>query len=287
MTAMQGITYFDQISSTTNEDSNEIFSFLEGKAREATIVPFSVFFNLFHQRFNRHRFLESTLEILQQFYIATEKCDKQYRLFPGVQYQYSVKCMRRHNCVSSTTLGIGETLLNAPSAMLHHWNILWTHDAEWKVPSTSLPLLFTSTESYDASKTSFKDSLDRTDDVLHYPYFCSNKQFGEYNFCESVKVDLSIQRSTQTKEQNYERYVSNSMHLVKVLFEELRPAIDCIKDSDHQTKKAKLDQHFTLFNYEKKGLRKDTHLICGMELTLNYQTNKMNHSKFCVFSFIG
>jgi hypothetical protein len=66
---MQRISYFDQIFST---DSNEFFSFLEGKAREATIVPFSVFSNLFHQRFNWHRFLESTLEILQQFYISIE-----------------------------------------------------------------------------------------------------------------------------------------------------------------------------------------------------------------------
>jgi hypothetical protein len=99
---------------------------------------------------------------------------------------------------------------------------------------------------------SFKNSLDRMDDVLHYPYFCSNKQFGEYNFCEAVKVDLSIQRLPQTKEQNYERYVSNSMSLVKVLFAELRLAKDCINDLDPQTTKAKLDQHFTLFNYEKR-----------------------------------
>jgi hypothetical protein len=62
--------------------------------------------------------------------------------------------------------------------------------------------LFTSTESYEHSKTIFENSLDTTDDVLHYPYFCSNKRFSEYNLCEAVKVDLSIQRSTQTKEQN-------------------------------------------------------------------------------------
>jgi hypothetical protein len=90
------------------------------------------------------------------------------------------------------------------------------------------------------------------DDVLYYPYFCSNKPFGEYNFCVAVKVDLSIQCSTQTKEQNYERYVSNSMTLVKVLLEELHPVIDCIKDLGCQTMKVKLDQHFTLFNYEKR-----------------------------------
>jgi hypothetical protein len=64
MTAMQRISFIDQISSIINKDSNEIFSFLEGKARKAIIVPFWVFLNLFHQRFNRHRFLESTLEIL-------------------------------------------------------------------------------------------------------------------------------------------------------------------------------------------------------------------------------
>jgi hypothetical protein len=139
--------------------------------------------------------------------------------------------------------------------MLHHWNILRTHDGDWEVPSTSLPLLFTSTESYEASKTTFKNSLDRMDDALHYPYFCSNKRFGEYNFCEAVKVDLLIQHSTQTKEQNLERYVSNTMHLVKVLFEELRPAIDYINDLDRQSMHTKLDQHFTLFNYEKKGTK--------------------------------
>jgi hypothetical protein len=199
MTATQKSIILIKNFCTTNKDTNEIFSFVGGKARESTIVPFSVFLNLFHQRFNWHRFLESTLEILQQFYISIEKCDEQYRLFSGDQYQYSVKCMRCHKCVSSTTLGIGEILLNAPSAMLRHWNILQTHDGDWEVPSTPLPLLFTSTESYKASKTSFKNSLDRTDDVLHHPYFC-DKRFGEYNFCEAVKVDLSIQRSTQTKD---------------------------------------------------------------------------------------
>ncbi len=84
--------------------------------------------------------------------------------------------------------------LNIPSSFVHINWILWS----FKIYS--------------------ENSLDRTDDVLHYPYFCSDKRFCEYNFCEAVKVDLSIQRSTQTKEQNLERYVSNTMHLVKVLF---------------------------------------------------------------------
>jgi hypothetical protein len=195
--------------------------------------------------------------------------------------------MKCHKCVSSTTLGIGETLLNAPSAMLRHWNIFWTHDGDWEVPSTSLPLLFTSTESYEASKTSFGNSLDRTDDVLHYPYFFSNKRFGEYNFCEAVKVNLSIQCSTQTKEQNLERYVSNTMHHVKVLFEELRPAIDCINDLDRQSMQAKLDQHFTLFNYEKKwtkeGYSFDLWNRIGIELANEQDESLKTLESLCIF----
>ncbi len=69
------------------------------------------------------------------------------------------------------------------------------------------------------------------------------------------------------------------------MFEELRPAINCINNLDHQSMQAKLDQHFTLFHYEKKGQKQDTHLICGMELTLS---NKQDESlktleSWCIF----
>ncbi len=91
-------------------------------------------------------------------------------------------------------------------------------------------------------------------------------------FCEVVKVDLSIQRSTQTKEQNLEGYVSNTIHLVKVLFEELCLAIDCINNLDHQSMQVKLDEHFTLFNYEKKGTNEgysfDLRNGIGIELSI-------------------
>jgi hypothetical protein len=60
MTAMQQISIFRSNFQYHQQDTNEIFSFLEGKAREAFILPFLVTSNLFHQRFNWHRFLEST-----------------------------------------------------------------------------------------------------------------------------------------------------------------------------------------------------------------------------------
>jgi hypothetical protein len=41
-------------------------------ARRASIIPFSIFTSMFHQCFPEHRFLELTLELLQQFYIQVE-----------------------------------------------------------------------------------------------------------------------------------------------------------------------------------------------------------------------
>jgi hypothetical protein len=43
--------------------SHNPFPFLEEKAREASIVPFSIFAELFSMRFSIHRMLESTMEI--------------------------------------------------------------------------------------------------------------------------------------------------------------------------------------------------------------------------------
>jgi hypothetical protein len=50
-------------------------------AVSATTIPLSIFTNLFHQRFSKHVYLESTLELLQQFYID-RNCD----VLPIVEY---------------------------------------------------------------------------------------------------------------------------------------------------------------------------------------------------------
>jgi hypothetical protein len=48
-----------------------------------TQIPLSIFTNLFHQRFEKHSMLESTLEILQQFYIQMESQSEEFHLFGG------------------------------------------------------------------------------------------------------------------------------------------------------------------------------------------------------------
>ncbi len=50
---------------------------------DATQIPLSIFTNLFHQRFEKHLMLESTLKILQQFYIQMESEPDDLYLFPG------------------------------------------------------------------------------------------------------------------------------------------------------------------------------------------------------------
>jgi hypothetical protein len=77
------------------------------------------------------------------------------------------------------------------------------------------------------------------------------------------------------------------MHLVKVLFEELRPAIDCITDLDRQSMQAKLDQRFTLFNYEKKGAKEgysfDLRNGIGIELSNKQDESLKTLESWCIF----
>ena len=85
--------------------------------------------------------------------------------------------------------------------------------------------MHSSDKAYHALTHSFKESLDRNNDVLHGPYFCTNVCNCEFKFCEAVKVDVSNVRGQQTKERNHKKNVSNTMSLVKVLFEDMSLAI--------------------------------------------------------------
>ncbi len=62
-------------------------------ARKISIIPFSIFMSMFHQRITEHRFLESTLELLQQFYIQVESVAHDYKVFPGDQSKFSLICL--------------------------------------------------------------------------------------------------------------------------------------------------------------------------------------------------
>jgi hypothetical protein len=85
-------------------------------------IPLSIFTNPFHQRFEKHSMLESTLEMLQQFYIQMETQPDEFAIFPGDLSAYTLLCIRCGQPVSLAG-SIGETLLHAPTVMLYHWNM--------------------------------------------------------------------------------------------------------------------------------------------------------------------
>jgi hypothetical protein len=142
MSRSQRPSNFDQFVATRTKPVSEVFSFLAKKAIKATVLSLLIFTNLFHQRFPKHRFLESMLKLLQQFYIAIEECVDNYKMFLGNQYLLSIKCMKCHYCVSSKNQGVTELLLNAPTAILQHFEFLDVNDENLDVQPMSLSLIY-------------------------------------------------------------------------------------------------------------------------------------------------
>jgi len=69
-------------------------------AKEATKIPLAIFTNLFHYRFKKKSYLESTLELLQQFYIQLNNLSIEYCLFVGDLHKYCLHCTRCHRAIT-------------------------------------------------------------------------------------------------------------------------------------------------------------------------------------------
>ena len=112
---------FDQHVWNENEKSkHRLINEIVDIALSATHIPLSICTNLFHQRFEKHSMLESTLEILQQLYIQMETEPHYCLLFPGYSSLYTLRCMRC--CKPVTVAGSNErTLLHAPTELIWSW----------------------------------------------------------------------------------------------------------------------------------------------------------------------
>ncbi len=99
-------------------------------ARKATIIPFSIFMSMFHQHFMEHRFLESTLEPLQQFYLQVESIAHDYKVFPGDQSKFSLNCLC---CGKKTSYRIDwESFIHGTHGYLSSSeNIVINHPCQW------------------------------------------------------------------------------------------------------------------------------------------------------------
>ncbi len=99
-------TFFEGLSETANKGKIFDQHMLNEKCKDQFIkkivdialfetqIPLSIFTNLFHQRFEKHLMLESTLEILQQFYIQMESEPDDLYIFFGDLFTYTLWCKR-------------------------------------------------------------------------------------------------------------------------------------------------------------------------------------------------
>jgi hypothetical protein len=113
----------------------------------ATTISLSIFKHLFHQRFKKHSFLESMLEILQRFYIHMATDPDDFFIFPRDLALYTLRCTGCGKCISPLDSS-GETLFHAPSAMLHHWDMIQPNEDMNVNEMMSMALLFTSRDNY-------------------------------------------------------------------------------------------------------------------------------------------
>jgi hypothetical protein len=67
-----------------------IYSRISATSTVATILPLSIFLNFFHQRFAKHMYLESTMELLQQVHIQMVGYNPLYCFYPGDLHKYTL-----------------------------------------------------------------------------------------------------------------------------------------------------------------------------------------------------
>jgi hypothetical protein len=160
--------------------------------------------------------LESTLEILQQFYIQVETQSEEFHLFGGDLSIYTLRCKRCGQRVTHHG-SIGEILYHVPAAMLYHWNMVELHDEQIHREPMLMPLLFTSYENYVRSSKSFQEGCNWMEDLN----MCRKPtRYGQSMFCEAVKVDLENSKKT-----SFKKTILSTLFFITVLFEDLFQAI--------------------------------------------------------------
>jgi hypothetical protein len=169
----------DQISSiwdqilTTDKAMVTVTKEVWDIASKATIIHFSIFTSMFHQRYVEHRFLESTLELLQQFYLQAKSIPHDYKVFPGDQSKFCLKCLCCGKRITPTE-SIEKLLFIAPMAICHHLKILLSIPLVNDSLSIfkNMPVLFTSATNYSASEKLFDKTVseiagDDMDELFH------------------------------------------------------------------------------------------------------------------------
>jgi hypothetical protein len=145
---------------------NNFVEFITDTEFGTTTIPLNLFTNLFVKRFPKHSFLESTLEILQQFEIKLESHEEFFFLIMGDCSKYSINCVRCKKRITACG-SIAETLFHAPTAMLLHLGMIPNFEVIDESGLKATQLLFTGLDSFTRSKKSHEESVcNKIDDDL-------------------------------------------------------------------------------------------------------------------------
>ncbi len=133
---------FDQVFLT---QSDMIINEIQAIVTSATKNPLSIFTDYFHHRFMKKKYLESMMEILQQFYVQLMIYSPKYQVFVGDQHKYCLTCLRCQCAVTPIDF-IEVTMTAAPMAMLCHWRLVCD-----KTNYLNTPMLFPDQATFDSS----------------------------------------------------------------------------------------------------------------------------------------
>jgi hypothetical protein len=177
------------------------YGYLQGKQN----YSFSFFTSMFYQRFTEHRFLESTLELLQQFYLQVESIALDYKVFPRDQSKFSLNCIRCGKKNYSYRINWESFIHGTHGYFSSSENVFINPFCQWfmfNFQEYASP--FHIHENYSASKTLIDEAIyeiaeDEADVLFHSKYICTNHdcRIGEYCFCEATKVDLAESGDTR------------------------------------------------------------------------------------------
>jgi hypothetical protein len=218
--------------------------------------------------------LESTLEILQQFYFQVETQSDEFHLFVGDLSTYTLRCKR---CGQHVTLhgSIEEILFHAHAAMLYHWNMIEPHDEQIHRELMLMPL-FASYENYVRSSNSLFEGWNWMEDFN----ICQKPtKYGQSMFCEAVKVDIE-----NSKKLSFHHTITSTLFLITVLFEDLFEIITLHREFSGE--KVRLEPSTSLLN--------KTNTCDGYDFNIDIFTDEVNvlqkellvlFEGFCIFGY--
>ena len=224
----------------------------------------------------KHKFLESSLKLLQQFHIGLVSLSDEFRLFPGDCSTFSLECTQCGKYVSPPG-SIGMTLFIAPYAILSHLGLKFlnedhtTNITKEEDPSVKLelvPILFTSNINYATSVASYFDLIESCGDSIEdfntgHSCIVQPNRSEEFLFCKAVKIDASL------SDNNRKKNAQSTISFMNVLFKDLGEAIEIYKESmANITDLQRWDAKIHLFNNTNKSVDSDGSLF-GQQILNN------------------